>query len=329
MKKISLRKEEEFKKIVNLLENCYGSASIYFHCDADGVCSAAQLYRYFLLRGMRCLLAAGELEEGTFKKIGKSVDIACIVDLPVDHSPSLLSHVRADSVVVVDHHPPKRNLNSFGILHLNPRFYEKNAYISASELVFEICSALGMRDVSWIKRIGAAGDRSIRGTKKEMLAVEYIDAVKAIKGENALNEVVEKLATCKNLEQFLSVKKFETLAKKFKKEVEKFVLEGEKMARERDVVILEMDTRYSIISRVANEIFDRFPDKTVVVYSCKNGIFKISGRSRKINMGRVFSECAKNVGKGGGHEVAAGARIDGDKIEVFLKRLKKFLKNIK
>ncbi len=43
-------------------------------------------------------------------------------------------------------------------------------------------------------------------------------------------------------------------------------------------------------------------------------------------MGKIFGEAAKGIGKGGGHEKAAGARIERDKFDVFISRVKKFLR---
>jgi single-stranded DNA-specific DHH superfamily exonuclease len=272
-------------------------------------------------------MASGELEERTFQKLrDRNLDFCIILDLPVDYHTTWLHNLKAEQIILIDHHPPKEDLNKVGIAHYNPRFENPEIYISASEICYEICKKLGVRGIKWIAKIGAVGDRSIKPTEKEMKAVEYIDAVKVVKGEDALKEVVEALLKCKSVDEFLSIKSYQKMAEKVNKEVEKWV---QGFSPHSEICFYEIDTPYSIISRVANEIFDKYPDKTIIVYGLKGSVFKISGRSRKYDLGRIFHEASKGIGKGGGHEVAAGARIEADKIDIFLNRLEKFFKTKK
>ena len=311
----------KIENVCKELENIYEQVGIVFHCDADGVCSAAQILKYFKNKGVETFLVSGELEEKTFEKLPEKYKTAVILDLPVDYHVSWLK--RFCSAVIIDHHIPKKNLNDYGFIHFNPRFENPKLYISTSEICYEICKNLGVKNIKWISRIGGVGDRSIKGNQKEVKAVDYIHAAKIIKGENFLSKVAEILSECKDIEDFLSKKEFETMSKKVRKEINKWV---EKFYPKEEVCFYEIETPYSIISIVANEIFDKYPEKTVIVYGFKDGVFKISGRSRKYNLGEIFHKAAKGIGKGGGHEVAAGARIDGDKIQLFISRLKKFLR---
>ncbi len=311
-------------KIENLsgaLGNIYEDVGVVFHCDADGVCSAAQILKFLKRKGIEVFLASGELEEKTFQKVPGRYKFVIILDLPVDYHVSWLR--RFSSGIVIDHHIPKKDLNSYGFFHYNPRFEEPEKYISTSEICYEICKKLGVRNIKWISRIGAVGDRSLRGGDKEEKAVEYINAAKIIKGEDFLPKIVEILASCKNIDDFLSKKEFETMSRKVRKEIEKWI---RNFVPDKEICFYEIDTPYSIISIVANELFDRYTDKTIIVYGFKDGVFKISGRSKKYNLGEAFHKAAKGLGKGGGHPVAAGARIEGNKIDVFIARLKRFLR---
>ncbi len=318
---------KEVNRIIEMLKNIYGKVGIIFHCDADGACSAAQILKYLRSKGIATRLASGELEKTTFMKIKEHTELCLILDIPVDQHSSYLNFVKSEVIAIIDHHPPFKNLNEIGTVHINPRFYNFEKYVSASEVVYGICKKLGVKDILWIKRIGAVGDRSIKGTKKEILAAEYIDAVKSVKGDNALKEAVEKLSKCKNIEEFLKIKEYAKLAEKVNEEVRTWVEKAGKRSGSKDIIILEVESPYSITSRVANEIFDKYPKSTVIVYSFKDGFFKISGRSRNYDIGRIFFKSSQGIGRGGGHSVAAGARIEGDKINIFIQRLKKFLKN--
>lgn len=312
--------KEELAGVIEALKNVYENIGLIFHCDADGVCSAAQIMKYLKTKGVEVFSVSGELEETTFKKLPENYSSAIILDLPVDYHVSWLK--RFSSAIVIDHHIPKKNLNNYGFVHFNPRFKNPELYISASEICYEICKAIGVKNIKWISRIGATGDKSIKGSEKEEKAVEYINAAKIIKGENFLPKIVEILIECKDIDEFLSKKEFENMRKKVRKEIDKWV---EKFSPENEICFYEIDSPYSIISVVANELFDRYPGKTIIVYGFKDGVFKFSGRSKKYNLGEIFHKAAKNVGKGGGHPVAAGARIEVDKINVFISRLKKFL----
>ncbi len=316
---MKLKYEERIEQVKKEIETTETNIGIIFHCDADGVSSASQLYRCFLNKNVD--LATGELEERTVQKLKGEYDTVFIVDLPIDHYSSWLKNLNTRKIVVIDHHPPKKDLEEEGIIHVNPRLDIPDVYVSASQIVYEILKDT-VKNIEWIMRIGAVGDRAIEGSEKEMRAVEYIDAVKAIKGEDELVNVVRRLVECRNLDEFLDIKEYKNLAEEVNKEIKKWVEKFEKEEQEKDVIIFEIDTKYSIISRVANELFDRYPEKTIIVYSYKNGIFKISGRSRKIDIGKLFKEITKGIGKGGGHPVAAGARVEADKIDIFLKRLK-------
>ncbi len=314
--------EERKQAVAEEIENINPNIGIIYHCDADGVASASQLLR--TLFGKNVKLVSGELEEKTIKKLEGEFDVVFILDLPIDHYSSWLSHLKTQKIIVIDHHPPQKDLYTEGILHVNPRIENPDVYVSASQIVFDILEKIG-RGTEWIMRIGAVGDRAIEGSEKEIKAVEYIDAVKAVKGEDALVPLTYRLSSCSSLEEFLSIKEYEKLAEEVNKEIKKWVEKFEREKGDRDVIIFEVDTKYSIISRIANEIFDRNEDKTIIVYSLKNGIFKISGRSRKYDLGKIFKEATKGIGKGGGHPVAAGARVDADKINVFMERIKKYM----
>ncbi len=307
------------EKVAEAIRTMRENIAIIFHCDADGVCSAAQILRYFFSVCTAPKLVCGELEESTFSK-ASPCENAIILDLAVDHHVTWLKGF--SRIVVIDHHLPQRDLNELGFVHFNPRLKNRSVYISASELCKEVCELLGVTNTEWIARIGAVGDRSIEGTEKEMKAVEYIDAVRAIKGEEKLVEVAKTLATCKNIDEFLSIRKYKELAEKLSKEVEKWVRRFSPCG---EICFYEIDTPYSIISVVANKLFDMYPEKTIIVYGIRGNCVKISGRSRKYNLGEIFKEASEGIGKGGGHPVAAGARIELGKESIFIERLKKLL----
>jgi single-stranded DNA-specific DHH superfamily exonuclease len=312
------------KKVLEFLENTVGKIGIFFHCDADGVCSATLISKYFLQKGKIFELACGEIDKKVFESFArKAVDTAIFLDLAVDQNPSWLKKFKANNMLVIDHHPIHCDLNTLGIVHYNPRFEDPKIYRSASSICYEICKKLGIKNVRWVARVGACGDREILGTKKEREAVELIDAVKAIKGDKHLVKTVKILLECKTIDDFLGNRDLQKLREKLEKEVGKWV---RNFSCRENICFYEIESKYSINSLIANKLFDKYPDKTIIVYSCKNGVYKFSGRSKKFDIGKVFEEAAKNIGKGGGHPVAAGAVINSKYVNTFIQRLKNLFK---
>ena len=71
--------------------------------------------------------------------------------------------------------------------------------------------------------------------------------------------------------------------------------------------IHEVTSKHGILAMVANALFEKYPDKTIIVYRERDGNYKFSGRSRKYDLGEAFRKASKGIGTGGGHPQAAGA----------------------
>jgi single-stranded DNA-specific DHH superfamily exonuclease len=52
----------------------------------------------------------------------------------------------------------------------------------------------------------------------------------------------------------------------------------------------------------------------------------LSGRSKKYDLGEIFKKATKGIGRGGGHAVAAGARIKSEDFDRFKTRVLKLMK---
>jgi single-stranded DNA-specific DHH superfamily exonuclease len=312
-----------YERALDFLNRIGGDVCVVFHCDADGVSSAAQVLKYLATRNIRPSLSCGELEEDTFKKAFES-QYAIILDMPVDSRESI--YTRLPESLVIDHHPPQRNLNDI-MIHINPRFQNPDIYISTSEIVCEMFKEVNL-DFSWLARIGGCGDRSIKNcTEKEILATRVIDAYKAIEGERSLEKIALELSMCRGIDDFVSKRKHVEMVKRLESEVSKWVEQFNYKGK--TIHIFEIDTPYSITSIVANRIFDMHPDITLLVYCVKGKIVKFSGRSREVDIGRVFREASEGIGSGGGHEVAAGARVSVEHVDLFLERVVKIYKRLK
>jgi single-stranded DNA-specific DHH superfamily exonuclease len=78
-----------------------------------------------------------------------------------------------------------------------------------------------------------------------------------------------------------------------------------------------------------------FSDKPLIVVNVKNGMAKISSRSNlriaeKVNLSDIMREAAEKVGgRGGGHSVAAGANINPEKVEEFIREVDRLVSGLK
>ena len=295
-------------KGIEFLNNIVEPVTLISHNDTDGVCSATLIYTYLKRKGIKVKLYSGDVEERTFSKAEIS-PVVITVDLPIDSYPEYLNKFNKSKILVIDHHPIKNDLNKQGIVHINPRFDDPNIYKSASEVCYEL-----LKDISypqeWIMRVGAVGDCSIKGTKKEKLASHIISAIRVIKKTVYLPELVEILSECETIDEFINNKEFLEIKNRFQNEINRLVEEFEKQGV-KDINFFEVRSEYSLKAILANVLFDRYPSKSIFVYQkTDDGSYRVSVRSRKFNVGKVLEQLAKEIrGAGGGHEVAGAANV--------------------
>ncbi len=310
------------KKAINFLKNVNGKIGIFFHNDCDGCCSAAIVLAFLKQNKKNAELFAGDIDEENFKEFAKErVDTAIFLDFAVDQYPKFLEPFKNKNVLVIDHHPIQNDLNKFGFLYINPRFDNPSIYKSAAEACFEICKP---NDFEWVMRVGGTGDRSLKGTEQEEEVAEKIDAVKAVKKEKGIIALARFLTTCKKIEDFLYIEEYQKMKELCDKEIEKQVKKFQVSGME-DINFFQIKSPYSITSAVAKRLFDMYPDKIIIAYSESKGFYKFSGRGKAKDIGSVFRKAAQGLGTGGGHAVAAGAKIPVQRFGEFRRRVISFV----
>ncbi len=307
-------KAEEFLKKIS------GETTLIFHNDGDGVCSGTLVYNYLRSKKIRVKLFSGDIEKSTFERADVSKN-NIIVDLPVDQYLELLEKFKGKKLLVIDHHPPKNDLNEIGFIHVNPRFKKPDVYISAAEVCYKILKKIS-KPQRWIMRIGGVSDCSLKGTKKEKLASHMIESVKAVKRTIYLPELVEHLSACKDADDFLKNKEFKEAHAEFEGELNKILGEFDSQ-KHGDVIFFKLKSRYPMKSVVSNVLFERYPNKTIFVYKEYQGMYKISARSNKVNLSELMKEASKGIGNGGGHPKAAAATVSD--LETFKERVMKII----
>jgi len=309
-------------KAHDFLRNIGGSVGIFFHDDTDGVCSAAIVIAYLRQINIRPKLFCGDLEEEMKEISERNFDKIIILDFPVDQYPEFLEDLEKKNVLVVDHHPITNDLNKVGILHVNPRFKDPKKYISTSRIIFRICKKVGLKNYEFLKRLGDVGDYVIKGTEEEKEADRLIAAVKAIKGTKSLIGVAKNISRIKELKHFI-YGEYGKYKDRFEKELEEQI--DSFKSEEGKVIFFEVKSEYNILAYLSSYIFELFPEKTIVLYRERMGTYGISGRSKKYNMGKIFKKASEGIGKGGGHPVAAGARIKSRYFDKFKKRVMRLI----
>ena len=70
----------------------------------------------------------------------------------------------------------------------------------------------------------------------------------------------------------------------------------------------------------------KFPKKIVIVGREKEGMMRLSLRSRRLILPKIIDKALKGLnGMGGGHEHACGAKVSKEDFPEFIERIKKII----
>ncbi len=167
-------KYEEAKEIIENSQDI----KIYSHTDCDGISSGAIL-------------------SSILDRIGKAHDIQIVnldklEDLEIDHELTIFSdlgsgqpvdkNAKKDSkIIVLDHHPPLRDLNyretvDYTYLEINPLHYgiDGSSDICGGGLCYLLAKEFGFKDLSWIGILASIGDMQNTKTGKLVGLNSYI-----------------------------------------------------------------------------------------------------------------------------------------------------------
>jgi len=285
--------------------------------NSDGVCSAAMMLKFV----KEADLFSGDVHSDIAKGFAEKYDSIIFVDYPVDQYLDYMETIKHKKVLVIDHHPITNDLNKIGIVHINPRFKDPNIYRCASQEVYDILTNLGVEDIEWIMKVGAAGDKAIEGTKKEQEAALTIDAFKTFRRAQKLPKLVKFILECDDVDDLI-YSEYRDLKLKLDEEVKNEIIRFEMKGLD-EINIYEVQSKHGILAILSNTLFDKYPDKTFILYRERDGNYKFSGRSRNYDLGEIFRKASEGIGGGGGHPQAAGAYTRS--LNIFLKRLEELL----
>jgi single-stranded DNA-specific DHH superfamily exonuclease len=282
------------------------------------------------------------LSKDMLKRISGKFDLIVFLDMAVDETPDYITHLAKNSkVIIIDHHQVQKNLNSEkNIIHMNSSFWQKripSVRYCTSKMVYDLAgNFMDIGDLDWLAALGIINDKaektwdsflddvydrnrisqeqletvnnivtsSYQFSKNKDLMVSFQACLEAISPFDILNARTEN---SKKLKAFYDViqNEIESIMSRWRETAE--IMEDKKL------IMIELDTKYSISSTISTLISFGNPHYTVM-------ISRISGNGVSISLRRQDKkvDCSKMAKKlivglqnasGGGHIPAAGIKI--------------------
>ncbi len=328
---------------------------LVYHRDADGVCSAALIMKFF--SPFKTICREGPILDDKIIKylIQYNPQSITFIDIPVDQHHEKLIHLKEKiegvKISIIDHHPFERDMNKEGMIHINNMLLDeyKNSYIPTSCIIWRIFSEMELPtdECSWIAGIGVIGDYGpkecmdvIENVKKQnpelvkgdimgcglSKGADMISASITVRGIKGAYYSLSRLKNAENFYDFISDPNLVEWNEKLQDEVEKIMKDLEEssyMDKEKRILMYEIKSDLSISSIISTVVSEKYPDHVIIIYKKWNeNAFKVSLRCQDghVDVGQLAKECSKDIGTGGGHKKAAGALINKD-WETFRKRI--------
>jgi single-stranded DNA-specific DHH superfamily exonuclease len=346
-------KVEEFKSFINNIKPEDKLAVIY-DTDMDGISAGVLAVKGLEKIGIKVhfqrsrtpgtrTLTQDILDVFENKKITNII----FLDLPVEGY-SNSNSINKYKVMVIDHHPTLKEHNkkftiikSFDIQNTN-----KGHKYCTAHMIYDLFSELtDMNSFDWIATTGIIGDITYTAHKEwvDSILKKYDVEIKENPFDTKIGELVQyaTYATCIGTQEemnslfnalYLS-KDYQTAINNLdhltpiKEEYEKKMFEfDEKKEVHGHIIFYEFESEYYVNSPVCTTLsILRVPEKCVLSVHIKDGIASVSARDQKgkLHVGNMMKDCTKGLpdSNGGGHPVAAGAKVNIEDYETFKKRV--------
>lgn len=326
--------DKEMGKFSDFL-NTKDKKILLYHNDPDGVCSAALILKFF--PDFETIPRKGPALNDDFidELIEKKPSLVMFMDTPVDQEERMVKKLQKKTgcrIMIIDHHIYEKNLDSKEILHMNPRFRDKKAYIPTAFMVYRILEKMSkdVRPYSWIAAMGVIGDYAFEDCK-ELLdecekeypyllekhpldsklseGADMISYAVIMKGFKGAGEALKVLMKSLDYEEFSKNKKLLKWKGEMEREFDFIVMEARKEEYpEKGVIIYLIKTRFNITSLVATHFSESYPDMIIIVRKQTGDMWKLCLRNQsgRVNLGKIAKKAVNGIGSGGGHEKAAG-----------------------
>lgn len=311
-------KNEE--RALEFLRNIKGTVNLMYHEDCDGASSAALIIKFLKTKGIKTDIATGQFDAWRIEEfLKKEYDNYIFVDFCLEGLyTELKDKFKGKHILIIDHHPSKEIKKA---VHVNPRFDDPDAYISASMVVEGIVSKLGLKQ-EWLGRLGGVADMATEGTDQENEATHLIDSYKAVRSEKGIIAVIKLMLKHDTLDGFLYDKELDKFKHILDKEIERQTSLFE-LQSFGEINFFQVRSRLRLTSILINHVSTLYPKKTLIFYRRDGDIYKISGRSHRYNLGKIFELATKGIGGCGGHAQACGANVHD--MNIFKERVTRLL----
>lgn len=320
-----------------------------YHRDADGATSAAQLLRAF--PGLEPhSLEAPVLDPATRDRIiAAKPKLVVFVDLAIDQDWKALAALRRATgarLLLIDHHPIVKDLNSASVLHFNSHF-KTSTYLPASYLVWQLLARMRKPTAAWIAAIGTYADygskqcpdviadaaRAGASWDDVVAGAELVGSAIVAKSNDGAKHALKALVRAPSFPSFAKDEKLQQWHAAVNKELTRLLaLPAAQPFPGLRVITLE--SRYNLVSLVSTILSERYAEDVLIVRKrvqprpaaivdgkripAVPAGWKLSLRcqSGRVDVGALARAAARGMGRGGGHHKAAGALVsDWDRFE--------------
>lgn len=348
---------------VDFLKGCRGKTIVVYDTDGDGIGAAVILAKTFKrLFGkypevMPRDHGSSMITEKMLKRV-RTFDNIIFLDIAADDRyDKVLQLAKKSRILIIDHHQMRKNLNGHkSIVHFNSVLFEKSippSQYTASKMVYDVCSRLtNVEDWDWLAGMGIVNDNSKNSWKhfmekiyrKYKITPKNYDRVndiitstymmsktkdvglsfKACLESDSPSDIISgRNAASRKLRRIYDVVEEEIRAvmKRWKSDAE--ILE------DKELIILELKTGFSISSVISTKISFERPNYTVLVARKDGRRVSISLRRQdgKVNCGLLAKKLTRGLknSRGGGHGPAAGIGIMKADWKILRKRVQNSL----
>lgn len=354
-----MEKEKLFKKFKDKIKSLEGKTFIIYHFDVDGFCSAVITWHSLELLGIKPLLTPSVPGIPVMtRKLKKFIQMknprnVIFVDMPIDEEPKNLVGMQ-ENIIILDHHLIHRDLNSENVLHINTNFFTKT-YYPASKLVYDLFSqVVDIKDLDWVAAVGIIADNggnSWKGFLNEIYKKypdlkkgeiydfdcpigeigKAVNSARILLKRGGASKILRKLFYLKSPQEALNSDFFKLKYKVAQKRIESLMNRFERNAKKENDFWHYYTTSGEVKSNVATILSQKYPDKTIMIYSkdIKNNyyLFTLRRHDKKVDLPSAIKKSIKDLkgSRGGGHITAAGGFIKKDGWRVFFERIRKLL----
>lgn len=356
-------------KFIEFIQNIKAPVLVVYHTDTDGVCSAVitckaiERMAGFKVKSMPCTSGLVKVTKKLYELINKkNAHTVIFVDIAVDQEPENLLKLRENHrIMVIDHHPVENDLNKKDIVHINPKFDEKEKRnYPVSKLVYDLFSEItDIGDLDWISCVGLIADSAAKEWKQFLTKVnkkyryypypkfesyfdlplgeigKWINSSRLQASSKGLRISFKAVYESKNPEDILKCRnEYAEQIKKWNGEIQDLIKEYVDGFETKAELISNVyfytiagENSMHMKSTVATILSNKYPARTIFVFGISDDsdcvFFSCRRSDGKIDLRKAVQESIKGLEKasGGGHKQASAGIILKKDIETFKKNV--------